>query len=104
MIDFGQNQVARMGNTAIVGGEVKESHDIIVYPNPATEQITIKFDKQINNCEISIFNIFGQIILQQQMKGNTKYNLNISNLESGMYFYSIISDGKVLINDKFIKQ
>jgi hypothetical protein len=77
---------------------------IRVYPNPATEQITIEFENQVKSIDITIINIFGQTIIHQQMSGNSKYNLNISNLESGMYFYSIISNGKVLKSDKLIKQ
>jgi len=77
---------------------------IKLFPNPATSQITIEFDKQISNCEIIIINIFGQEIIHHQLDGNTKYSLNISELKSGMYFYSIVSDGNILKSDKFIKQ
>jgi hypothetical protein len=104
LVEFGQNQVAREANTAIPDSKAKEDNSIFVYPNPATNQITVEFDKQIKNCEITIYNIFGQEIIHHQLNGNTKYNLNISELESGMYFYSIVSDGNVLKSDKFIKQ
>jgi len=84
--------------------ETNDIDNIIVYPNPTENQINIKFDKQIINCEIIIFNIFGQEIIHHQLDGNKKYSLNISELKSGMYFYSIVSDGNILKSDKFIKQ
>ncbi len=78
---------------------------ISVSPNPVTNQINIKFEKQLDRKhEIAIFNIFGQQLIYKQIDGNTKYSLDVSTLKSGMYFYSIISDGQVLKSDKFIKQ
>jgi hypothetical protein len=104
LVDFGQTQAAKMSNTVAIISEASEADNVLVYPNPASSQITIEFENQLNQCDITIFNIFGQTIMNQNMSGNTKYNLTISNLEAGMYFYSIVSDGKVVKSGKFIKQ
>jgi len=75
-----------------------------LYPNPAVDQITLEFEKPINNCEIIIYNTFGQKILQKQLDGNTSCNINILELKPGIYFYSIVSEGRQLFSDKLVKQ
>lgn len=55
---------------------------IAMYPNPATDHLNIASTEEI--IEIQIFNYLGQNVLNQTV-GSEKYNLNTSNLSTGMY-------------------
>lgn len=104
IMDISNNSNSRIGNIQQQTDAVEEENHILVYPNPAQGQISIEFDNVVENgCEIIIFNIFGQEIINQRLDGNTKYTINISELNSGVYFYTVISNGELLIKDKFIK-
>ncbi len=69
-----------------------------VYPNPASDRISVTVPPEIINYVIRVTNIQGKVIL------NSKENeINISILEPGMYILTIESEKGVLKN-KFLKQ
>ena len=60
---------------------------ITIYPNPANQNITIQYSKEIGS--VIIYNTIGEIIYN---KASNKNNIDISNLQNGVYF--------VIIKDK----
>lgn len=68
------------------------------YPNPFNPVTTISYDvpKQAH-IEITIYNILGQkvasLINEEKMPGSYKIIFNASNLSSGMYIYTMQSEG-----------
>ena len=67
-----------------------------VYPNPASDQITIDlvFDQKINT-KIELFNLVGQQVKQSfEIVGNDfRTTVNIGDLPSGSYFVKVTTDG-----------
>lgn len=61
-----------------------------VFPNPASEYLTVEFNG-VSNSEnhISIFNLSGQKIRGGIMPGNSEFSMNINSLPSGIYFLEI---------------
>ncbi len=112
IVDYGSSRVFDIENhyvfhySGIPAGYQELSNDNTsnLYPNPANDHITIELEKRIDNCEINIYNVLGQIIMQEKLDGNMKYSFDISSFNSGVYFYAIVSKGKVLDSNKFIKQ
>lgn len=73
-----------------------------IYPNPFVTNATIKIDKYNNeNLTLKIYNVFGQILQTIQIK-QSQTTLNRNNLTSGMYFYQLIDQEKILATGKFI--
>ncbi len=69
------------------------------FPNPANEMLWVSFNNQsASPVEISMINIHGQIIQQQEISetGRTEVMFNLENLQSGMYLI------RLLYNDNFI--
>jgi hypothetical protein len=60
-----------------------ESNDIIIFPNPTSSFITIKSNNLLS--PISIYDITGKLVLQN-MENSKEIILDISNLNSGLYF------------------
>lgn len=74
-------------------------YDLSVFPNPATDMITILWDQQqwIN---IAIYDAMGREVVQpMRINGGRRY-IDISNLHSGLYH--IVADGKESIS--FVKE
>lgn len=62
-----------------VGVEEVEATTFSVYPNPATTNITVKGEGSME-----IVNTLGQVVVSEQVNGQA--NINVANLESGIYF------------------
>ncbi|HBX50120.1 MAG TPA: hypothetical protein DEH02_03520 [Bacteroidales bacterium] len=75
--------------------------EVNVYPNPATDFLIIQLPV-INNAQIKIFNMIGQLMLNRKAESSNQ-KLNISDIERGLYFIEIIYDNKN-IRSRFIKQ
>jgi len=71
-----------------------------IYPNPTHNQLTLNTELQIENIEIT--DITGKSILKSSLRGETTkqfVNINISNLENGLYLIKIKT-----INGYLVKQ
>ncbi len=71
------------------GVDVVEEHTVRLYPNPASDRLTI--DQLEGESDIRIINLLGQAIYQVSVHGNTT-TLNIDFLNSGIYFIRITND------------
>ena len=75
---------------------------IVIYPNPATDNLTIETSQQ---ADIEILNIEGQLIksVSRQTASGNKTNVNVSDLPCGVYFIEVKTEKGVAIK-KFIKE
>ncbi len=79
---------------------------INVFPNPATDILYFQLEKPINNAEIHIYSILGELVGQTISPSPTnKIEFNVSEWQSGLYFYGLfvagemIKSGQVLIDN-----
>ena len=70
-----------------------------VFPNPATDKITINAPAK---SDIEIINIRGQIVKKMTINDNNK-DIDISNLSKGVYIIKIVTN-KEIMTKKFIKE
>lgn len=79
-----------------------EAISFSMYPNP-TRANTIKITSNVtNNLTIEIYNILGTLVSKQTLNNNSK-DVNISNLNKGVYLVKLVSDTGS-ITKKLIKQ
>lgn len=77
-----------------VGIEEGNANAIKVYPNPATDVVTVEATADVRN--ITLVNYLGQPVMSQDVNGQSTIKLNVSNLESGVYFVRFTTaDGSV---------
>ncbi len=89
---------------SIVTGHVNQ---LTIFPNPAQDLLTLKISsKSSNNCKIYIFDLSGRVYFEQSSFTDSAFpqelNIDISTLENGMYFVSII-EGTNIFSQKFTK-
>lgn len=72
---------------------------VSVFPNPASTQLWVQADEKIT--ELRIFTMDGKLIREVSPEQST-VDLNIANLQNGVYFLQINSGSKTT-NSKFIK-
>lgn len=83
-----------------VGIQSKDNDGILIYPNPAENQVNIQSSRDIDS--IVIYDLSGREVMRQNMNGKTQ-NVNIQALSAGTYLVQIFNKGKLLKSDKIIK-
>ena len=82
-----------LDNTFSTGiNSVTAENDFMIYPNPASDKLKIKVNNQIDN--LMLFDISGRKLLEID-NITIDYSLDISNFNSGIYFYKINSNKKI---------
>lgn len=94
------NYVTGINDIEISGGSIANA-----YPNPANSTVSIKYD--INdfsqNGQIIFYDMLGKSVKAVNLsdkKGTAK--INIDDLNSGIYFYSFLVDGKAISTKKLV--
>ncbi|MCC7331702.1 MAG: T9SS type A sorting domain-containing protein [Flavobacteriales bacterium] len=79
--------------------EINESK-LVAYPNPVQNQFTI--ETAVSNFTVDLYDITGKNINQYSAKDG-KLTINTTNLNNGVYFYSILNaENQVVESNKFI--
>lgn len=83
------------------GGLTKEDIKVSTYPNPANSELNISLNENMST--VSILSAEGKVISTQSVNGNNA-NVNVSELNSGVYFYSIVTENGAKITNTFVKK
>lgn len=91
-----------MGNATGIN-ETNELSNLVIYPNPATNQLTITGLNTQRTTTVSIIDITGKTVFYTNLTATPQQQINISKLTNGFYFIKIHTptDAKVI---KFVKQ
>ena len=95
--DF-MNQCVGLG----IGAE-RNDRGINIFPNPASEKLTIDLPENLLNSQLYFYDILGEKKLELSLPNEVKYELDISALSPGAYLILIKSE-KNVYNGKFIRQ
>ena len=80
--------------------EDNELANLVIYPNPVKDVLTIETPVSITNRVATVFDSNGKRVLNAKLTSN---NFDVSSLSSGIYFLRLEANGKA-IKRKFIKQ
>ncbi len=94
---YGQDEVEKALNLLSIG-EINTTIDI--FPNPASENITIQSDKNIES--VRIYSMHGSLVNSFQVNAN-QADLNLQGLENGIYNAILVIDGKT-VQHRIVKQ
>jgi Secretion system C-terminal sorting domain len=79
-------------------------NDFTVYPNPATDQLFIDLDANLQNSTVIVSNAVGQQLKSYNLSEFTnEVSINIEDLTSGVYFISVSSNGQISEPKRFVK-
>lgn len=78
---------------------IASSYKVNVFPNPTTEFLT--FEKQDSKqVELVIFSVDGKKVYSKTFN-NLKHTFNVSSFNSGLYYYQIIENNRILNGGSF---
>ena len=78
------------------------NENITLFPNPAKNVITIQSESELKNSNVQLLNALGQTVKSISIE-NTTTSINISDLNSGIYFVQLNYNNQKLIK-KIIKE
>lgn len=81
------------------------SNGIVMYPNPASDIVTFQLSNvQQNNIDVAVANVMGKTVLHNTLAiANSAATIDVSTLQSGVYFVTLTSAGKSLTGKLVIK-
>lgn len=78
-------------------------YDFSIYPNPANDKVTISLKEgTMDNFDITIVDIQGKVMSLPRAIHNTSIELNVSSLNSGLYFVRLKDDNTSAIVKKLV--
>ncbi len=78
-----------------VGINENATGKINVYPNPAKDLVSIDIPENINQAQLSIYNLTGQLVLQKQIT-QANQTIAIPELSNGMYIFVVQIEDRVI--------
>jgi hypothetical protein len=84
----------------VLKNEIKENV-ISVYPNPAKDVLNINLGTITKNAKIEIYNAVGELMLTENLAAQHS-SLPTHSLLSGIYFYHILVNGKIINSYKIV--
>lgn len=88
-------------NNGLLDVNTSDKGRFMVYPNPATDAVTIAFPAGYDNVTIYLYNTMGQLMVSRKLTGEDK-SVPLTGFSSGIYLYKIESvsaseSGKITI-------
>ena len=102
----GNSQKITPPSVELVNYSVLPIISLTAFPNPTTGKVTIQTNSDIGKSVIKITNILGKdeaSFHNDALLKNSTHEYDMSNLPSGMYIISIISDNKIICRTKINK-
>jgi len=87
--------------TGITNNQINET-GVYLYPNPSNKYITIESKSICNDGLVSIYNIKGELLLQNSFQ-QSKIKIDISMLTKGIYFVKVKTDNGIVVK-KLVKE
>jgi len=80
--------------TSIGINEIKSNNAFLVAPNFTNGKFTISFEGMIVKGKVEILNILGEQVFTENIFNESKKEINLKNITSGIYFVKVFNRGK----------
>jgi hypothetical protein len=74
----------------------------VVYPNPCSDLLSVNTKYTYGSCVFSLFDLAGRKIMQQEFSGACK--VNTWTLNTGIYFYELLNDNRIVKRGSITKK
>jgi PKD repeat protein len=100
------NNTCKAESNHLIFGGSKSYAGILVFPNPASDELSIQLLEQNNETiTIRLYNNTGQPVIIKTINNENHIKIiNTSDLKNGIYFLNIERDGEIIVREKIIVQ
>lgn len=97
-------QFAIQADGPLSTSENRFKNDFFLFPNPVASDLTIVSELMDSEVEIQIYNVSGKLVFSNKRNSSEgKFTVNLNDLQTGMYFVEITSEGHTH-TQQFIKK
>lgn len=90
-------------NVGIEENEIADESNLIsVYPNPASDVLYISSESELSN--VTVYDVVGQMVKQVNLNRNFSSDLDISDLNNGVYILQVETVSGEYSSSKFVKK
>jgi hypothetical protein len=101
---FDDIRLIQLDSNCVTGVKEFEKKEFVnVYPNPATNKLTLNNSSVIGNFQVNILDATGRLLQNEQLSGIGGHVLNLSGLAQGIYYCRITQGNEVVLFEKVIK-
>lgn len=83
---------------------VSENGTISLYPNPASDEITLRLDKRVENLTYVVYNTQGQVLKSGKLHDVEQHTIPVGDLRAGNYMIRLRMDGQANQTLRFVVQ
>ncbi len=84
------------------GMEILENSPVGFYPNPAFDEITLKWSDNLKNLKLQIFQITGAMVLERNVSSGER--VSVAHLAKGIYLVKLLEGQKTVYTGKLMKK
>lgn len=77
-----------------VGIEELSAEQIVIFPNPADQVLTVAFPELFNNYQLNLINALGELIITKSNVMDSPLMIPVDGLDAGVYFIEIFKENK----------
>lgn len=81
---------------------VSENGTISLYPNPASDEITVRLDKRVENLTYVVYNTQGQVLKSGKLHDVEQHTIPVGDLRAGNYMIRLRMDGQANQTLRFV--
>ena len=81
---------------------IVNNDDVLVYPNPAHQQIQFIFNNDASNADVVVYSLLGEQVYSTHAYTNN-VNIPVQQLVDGLYLYKIVKNNTLVSQGKFVK-
>jgi hypothetical protein len=80
--------------TGLRDAEIDATYALVIYPNPASGEVTMQVPNEMANAALVVYNAVGQTVIQQSNIANApSVRIDVSPLAAGLYVVELRSEG-----------
>jgi len=92
-----------ISNNILATTQNEFSSEVKVFPNPASDLVSVSIKDKMENPEIKMYDIMGRMVKQQRFESGNNFQFSVLNLSKGIYYLQISSGGKETSKKLIIK-
>lgn len=103
--DYGSFTPFTAADCSLLGTNDFENNKLQLYPNPATNELHVQLEDVTTDYKIAIYNTLGSLLYESTNQlSNSTNSINISQLNSGIYFVQITDSENRIYQKRLIKK
>ncbi len=71
-----------------------------LYPNPASSYFALSTNKSLKNAKLMVVDVSGKLVLTKELKQDKEWQVNVEDWTEGIYFVSVVENGKMITRHK----